>query len=258
MKNIPRVSIVAIGAAVAGLVLLLGLAAYFLRGDSPREAEQAACTMDALVCPDGSSVGRTGPECRFTACPDVPALTGTLRQSADGFTLELDADPSGAGTVYAVPLKLRVSNALQDLVNTRVTAVGGFNEGNTLSVEQLTPAGGTGGGAPVEARGEAALAIGETKEVGGVRITLHEVVGDYRCPVDVQCIEAGAITARVTMETGDTREDFNMPSDEAPRPFGPVQISIVDIAPPRVSTEEPDPQAYIVTFKVEPIGTART
>lgn len=27
------------------------------------------CTMDAKLCPDGSSVGRTGPNCEFAACP---------------------------------------------------------------------------------------------------------------------------------------------------------------------------------------------
>ncbi len=28
-----------------------------------------ACTMDAKVCPDGSAVGRTGPNCEFEKCP---------------------------------------------------------------------------------------------------------------------------------------------------------------------------------------------
>ena len=28
------------------------------------------CTMDAKQCPDGSFVGRTGPQCEFRACPD--------------------------------------------------------------------------------------------------------------------------------------------------------------------------------------------
>jgi len=28
-----------------------------------------ACTADAKVCPDGSSVGRKGPACQFEACP---------------------------------------------------------------------------------------------------------------------------------------------------------------------------------------------
>lgn len=34
-------------------------------------AERAprACTMDAKLCPDGSAVGRTGPNCEFAECP---------------------------------------------------------------------------------------------------------------------------------------------------------------------------------------------
>ena len=28
-----------------------------------------ACQMDAKLCPDGSSVGRSGPDCEFAACP---------------------------------------------------------------------------------------------------------------------------------------------------------------------------------------------
>lgn len=30
-----------------------------------------ACTMEAKICPDGSSVGRTGPNCEFAPCPTV-------------------------------------------------------------------------------------------------------------------------------------------------------------------------------------------
>ena len=34
------------------------------------QAPQAtACTMDAKACPDGSYVGRTGPNCEFAPCP---------------------------------------------------------------------------------------------------------------------------------------------------------------------------------------------
>jgi hypothetical protein len=31
--------------------------------------EMTVCTMEARLCPDGSSVGRTGPNCEFAACP---------------------------------------------------------------------------------------------------------------------------------------------------------------------------------------------
>ena len=36
---------------------------------NPNEKEPVACTMEAMLCPDGSYVGRTGPNCEFTPCP---------------------------------------------------------------------------------------------------------------------------------------------------------------------------------------------
>jgi len=30
-----------------------------------------ACTLEAKVCPDGSTVGRTGPDCEFEECPTI-------------------------------------------------------------------------------------------------------------------------------------------------------------------------------------------
>lgn len=34
---------------------------------------EVACTMDAKICPDGSAVGRSGPNCEFEACPATSA-----------------------------------------------------------------------------------------------------------------------------------------------------------------------------------------
>ena len=39
--------------------------------EEPAVEEPVACTMDAKVCPDGSSVGRVAPDCEFAACPEV-------------------------------------------------------------------------------------------------------------------------------------------------------------------------------------------
>ncbi len=39
-----------------------------------------ACTQEAKICPDGSSVGRVGPNCEFAQCPTAPgANTFNLR-----------------------------------------------------------------------------------------------------------------------------------------------------------------------------------
>lgn len=35
---------------------------------------QVACDMDAKLCPDGSAVGRTGPNCEFSPCPEVNSI----------------------------------------------------------------------------------------------------------------------------------------------------------------------------------------
>lgn len=54
------------------LVVLLGVVVYVYL---PKTTEDPAvyCTMDAKLCPDGSSVGRVGPKCEFAECPTSSA-----------------------------------------------------------------------------------------------------------------------------------------------------------------------------------------
>jgi len=35
----------------------------------PTGSDGVFCTLEAKICPDGSTVGRTGPNCEFTLCP---------------------------------------------------------------------------------------------------------------------------------------------------------------------------------------------
>lgn len=86
--------------------LLLGGALLILR-QRPSD-EGVACTMEAMVCPDGSAVGRSGPNCEFTPCPGTPAPSpsvnctsdaqcppGTLCQAVQGAgTVSPDGQPS--------------------------------------------------------------------------------------------------------------------------------------------------------------------
>ena len=52
---------------LVGLILL----AIFVTGCSTKmnSEKPIACTQEAKICPDGSSVGRTGPNCEFAPCP---------------------------------------------------------------------------------------------------------------------------------------------------------------------------------------------
>ncbi len=44
----------------------------------PGEADPVMCTADAMLCPDGSYVGRTGPNCEFV-CPPPPAVPADVQ-----------------------------------------------------------------------------------------------------------------------------------------------------------------------------------
>ncbi len=52
------------------LILLLGAGGFVYRNvmETTGGPEPVACTMEAKLCPDGSGVGRTGPQCEFAPC----------------------------------------------------------------------------------------------------------------------------------------------------------------------------------------------
>ncbi len=58
---------------VIGIVVILAVALAIFAWQAKKEPvsgipEGVACTMDAMQCPDGSYVGRSGPNCEFV-CP---------------------------------------------------------------------------------------------------------------------------------------------------------------------------------------------
>jgi hypothetical protein len=62
--------------ALIGFILIATIGAVFVYTLNQKNSEAPyACTMDAMICPDGTALGRTGPECAFPKCPppSVPA-----------------------------------------------------------------------------------------------------------------------------------------------------------------------------------------
>lgn len=51
------------------LIIILGFGGLVYRNAVEHPNRPIACPMDALVCPDGTSVARTGLSCTFPACP---------------------------------------------------------------------------------------------------------------------------------------------------------------------------------------------
>ncbi len=119
-----------------------------------------ACTQEAKLCPDGSAVGRGGPNCEFTECPSTGGST----------------DPATA-----------------------------------------------------------ALAIGARATIRGTDISVLDLVEDSRCPVDVQCIQAGTVRVRVSVAS------YSLPftlTIGQPQVVGGATITLVSVIPEQKHSQE--------------------
>ncbi|MBX4206491.1 hypothetical protein KW784_01765 [Candidatus Parcubacteria bacterium] len=88
-------------------VVAIGLGSYYLgaKNESPKPGAETpgsvVCTADAMQCPDGSYVGRTGPNCQFV-CPNTPKPAPVVKASN---TAKLGERVSFNG-LYITPLKV--------------------------------------------------------------------------------------------------------------------------------------------------------
>lgn len=71
---------------LVGIAILAGVAQLFIsRTEVPElvgDEEAVMCTQDAMMCPDGTSVGRTGPNCEFV-CPALPEVPADIEAHID-------------------------------------------------------------------------------------------------------------------------------------------------------------------------------
>lgn len=132
-------------------------------------AQESACTLEALICPDGTTVGRTGPNCEFAPCPNPSPATETesLRTlQGNGFTLRypdsytLNERPAGTYILTRVGPTQAVGSELFDGV---AVIIRWHNlQGRTLEnfVDHQIAAAGL-DGVSVVARGKQPVTIGQ-------------------------------------------------------------------------------------------------
>ncbi len=113
-----------------------------------------ACDADAFVCPDGSSVGRTGPRCEFAACPTAEATSSTLTTYLGGTT---------TGLGVSISPQQVISDSRCPITVTCVWA-------GTVEVQ-------TGLTTPVS-QGEHVLTLGKPQTFGDYTVTLTTVTPD--------------------------------------------------------------------------------
>ena len=66
-NHLPKWSIILV---IVISTIVIGLIGYFCYQNYFNSDESVVCTMEAKICPDGSSVGRVPPSCEFAECPD--------------------------------------------------------------------------------------------------------------------------------------------------------------------------------------------
>ncbi len=145
MKN----KIIISALVVVGIVVALNV--WHSVGRAPKPIGQV-CTLEAKICPDGSAVGRAGPECAFAACPNeaaTPTIGLSLLDSGtlSGVTLrplailEDSRCPVGVVCIWAgrvvVQAEVMVGKVMSKLDLTLGQAVS--FEGATIELVKVTP-----------------------------------------------------------------------------------------------------------------------
>ena len=78
--------------------LIAFLVGGFILGN--KNSIKTACTLEAKICPDGSSFGRTGPKCEFAACPKehCGGNIANAKQCSAGYHCQLEKIADLGGT----------------------------------------------------------------------------------------------------------------------------------------------------------------
>ena len=118
---------------VAAVILILAGGLYFLLVKPFSVVRSVACTTEAKQCPDGSYVGRTGPDCAFAACP-APGQ-GQSGSGIQGIVLlgptcpveRNPPDPQCADKFYQTSLVVTTSDGTQTIKTFSSDADGKFS-----------------------------------------------------------------------------------------------------------------------------------
>lgn len=96
---------------------------------------------------------------------------------------------------------------------------------------------------------EGAVHLGETAAVDGPNVRPEAVIEDSRCPLDVECIQAGRLVVRATVLGGGWSKQMDLTLG-VPVPVADGMLTLVDATPVPVTTETTAAAARF-TFKFQ-------
>ena len=122
------------------LLIILGIGGLVYRNALEHPSQPITCPMDALACPDGTSVSRTGSSCAFPVCPPpnvaladvgvafaLPAgfVAAALPDSASVAAYQIPATSSASSTAGIIIRRFAISASSTALATIQQTAIGG-------------------------------------------------------------------------------------------------------------------------------------
>lgn len=130
------------------LLAILGFAAFMYRstlenpmhGTNMASSTGAACPADAKICPDGSSIGRSGPSCTFAACPlpnvELPQAGVSFVLPA-GYKADQNASASDSTILGAYEkVTLSATSSLPDTLVVRRYPIPAGKDANSVMLSQ--------------------------------------------------------------------------------------------------------------------------
>lgn len=187
-------------------IVVIGIGGLLYRNAIEHPSEPIACPLDALVCPDGTSVGRSGPACVFPACPPPNVSlqdVGISFAIPDGF-VTAEAPDAASVVAYETP-QTATSTKKASIVMRRYMIEA---SSTPLATIQQTAIGGA-SGLPVSATAYSSLMLG-TRRFTVVLIERFEGVVDvayyFARPNDVLRFDA------IDTGTDWTNPSLNIPS----------------------------------------------
>lgn len=155
------------------IIIILGFGGLVYRNAVEHPNRPIACPLDAMVCPDGTSVSRTGISCTFQACqsPNVSLSDINIAYAVpEGFTV---AEFPDSASVAAYEKSTTSSTGTAGIIIRRYAIVA---SSTALSTIQQTAIGGV-SGAPVPSTAFSSTALG-TRRFTVVSIERFEGVID--------------------------------------------------------------------------------
>lgn len=154
-----------------------------------------------------------------------------------------------SGGAYAYYTQVYVVNSVIPTVDTATTTVTSTST-TTTTTTQPKPSN-------TRAYGNVTLARMERGVFKDIAITPTSLLGDSRCPIKVQCIQAGNVKVALSVTTGGKTSVVNIATGETVNQDGFV-ITFITTIPAKVADMQPADVDYRFTFSVTPetIATA--